>query len=149
MGKSDIKVKQFLRNKKRFADLFNGTVFAGEQIVKPEELEEIDSEVSIVIRDKSNLQKSVQKYRDITMVWKKGIKLCVLACENQNKIHYAMPVRMMLYDGLTYTNVDPHIDKDNGSKAFPQAAGLYPGRNSALPRCCRQPQDPEKGGRSP
>ena len=27
----------------------------------------------------------------------------MLACENQEKIHYAMPVRTMLYDGLSYT----------------------------------------------
>lgn len=48
MGKSNIAVKQWLRNKKRFADLFNGTIFQGEQIVLPEELEEIDSESSII-----------------------------------------------------------------------------------------------------
>ena len=42
MGKSNIAVKQWLRNKKRFADLFNGTIFQGQQIVLPEELEEID-----------------------------------------------------------------------------------------------------------
>ena len=67
MGKSDIKVKQFLRNKKRFADLFNGTVFEGEQIVKPEELEEIDSEVSIVITDKTIFKKVYKNI--VTLQW--------------------------------------------------------------------------------
>ena len=28
--------------------------------------------------------------------------LMILACENQDKIHYAMPVRTMIYDGLSY-----------------------------------------------
>ena len=37
MGKSNIAVKQWLRNKKRFADLFNGTIFQGDQIVLTEE----------------------------------------------------------------------------------------------------------------
>ena len=32
------------------------------------------------------------------------MKLVVLACESQNKIHYAMPVRNMLYDSLAYTD---------------------------------------------
>ena len=41
MGKSDVILKQWLRNKVRFADLFNAVVFDGEQVIKPEELEEI------------------------------------------------------------------------------------------------------------
>lgn len=104
MGKSNIAVKQWLRNKKRFADLFNGTIFQGEQIEVPEELEEIDSESSMIVTDKNHKEKSVQKYRDIAMRWKKEIQLSILAYENQNKVHYAMPVRMMLYDSLTYTD---------------------------------------------
>ena len=50
MGKSNIAIKQFFRDKERFADLFNGYVFQGEQIVKPEDLEEKDSESSIIIQ---------------------------------------------------------------------------------------------------
>ncbi|MGN0351248.1 MAG: hypothetical protein ACI4ES_06305, partial [Roseburia sp.] len=30
--------------------------------------------------------------------------LAILACESQDKVHYAMPVRMMVYDGLSYTD---------------------------------------------
>lgn len=104
MGKSNIAVKQWLRNKKRFADLFNGTIFQGQQVILPEELEEIDSESSMIVTDKRQKEKGVQKYRDIAMRWKKDIQLSILACENQSKIHYAMPVRMMLYDSLTYTD---------------------------------------------
>lgn len=104
MGKSNIAVKQMLRNKAHFADLFNGTVFQGKQVIKPEELEEIDTEASIIMSDKKDKEKGVQKYRDITMRWKKEAELSILAVENQNKVHYAMPVRMMLYDGLSYTD---------------------------------------------
>lgn len=104
MGKSDIAVKQLLRNKARFADLFNGTIFQGRQIVKSVDLEEIDSETSVIMNDKKNVEKGIQKYRDITMRWKRGAELSILAVENQNKVHYAMPVRMMLYDGLSYTD---------------------------------------------
>lgn len=104
MGKSNIAVKQWLRDKERFADLFNGTVFQGQQIVLPEELEEKDSESSIIVTDKEYKEKGVQKYRDITMLWNQNAKLTVLACENQNKVHYAMPVRMMLYDSLSYAD---------------------------------------------
>lgn len=80
----------------------------------PEELEEIDSESSIIVTDKENKEKGVQKYRDITMRWKQDAELEILACENQNKVHYAMPVRMMLYDGLSYADQIRHIWKSRG-----------------------------------
>lgn len=104
MGKSNIAVKQWLRDKKRFADLFNGTIFQGQQIILPEDLEEIDSESSMIVIDKNNQEKGVQKYRDIAMRWKRKAELAIFACENQNKVHYAMPVRMMIYDGLSYAD---------------------------------------------
>lgn len=104
MGKSNIAVKQWLRDKQRFADLFNGTVFQGQQIVLPEDLEEIDSESSIIVTDKEKREKGIQKYRDIAMRCKQNAELAILACENQNKVHYAMPIRTMFYDCLSYTD---------------------------------------------
>ncbi len=41
MGKADIAVKNWLGNNERFADLFNGIVFGGRQVISPEELENI------------------------------------------------------------------------------------------------------------
>lgn len=39
MGEADAVLKQWLRNKSRFADLFNAVIFDGRQVIKPEELE--------------------------------------------------------------------------------------------------------------
>ncbi len=136
MGKSDIAVRKLLRDKKRFADLFNGTIFGGKQVINPEELEEKDSEGSVIITDKNNNEKGVQKYRDITMRWKQGVDLSILACENQKKVHYAMPVRMMLYDGLTYTDQicqiwknrepDTHVTEEEYLSNFRKEDKIYP-----------------------
>ena len=118
MGKTDVILKQWLKNKERFADLFNAVVFDGEQVIKPEELEELNSESGIVIAsaigergtDEENEQRkkmyhrTEQRYRDLVMRWKGKTELAVLALENQGKIHYAMPVRGMLYDALAYTD---------------------------------------------
>ncbi len=116
MGKSDVVLKQWLKNKVRFADLFNAVIFDGEQVIKPEELEEINSESGIVIANADNDEKDTtdktgkvryrteQRYRDLVMSWKGEAELAVLALENQEKIHYAMPVRGMLYDALAYTD---------------------------------------------
>lgn len=102
MGKSNVAVNNWLSDNERFADLFNGVLFCGRQIIHPNELDPIDREADIVVTDKDKKEKGIQRYRDIGKRWKKKINLAVLACETQNKVHYAMPVRNMLSDSLTY-----------------------------------------------
>ena len=103
MGKPDIAVKHWLNDNERFADLFNGTVFGGRHVIRAEELESMDRETDIIVTDKNGKRKGVQRYRDIVKRWKKEVDLAVLTCEAQNNIHYAMPVRGMTQDGLSYT----------------------------------------------
>lgn len=102
MGTGNAAVKQWMSNRSRFADLYNGYVFGGKQIVLPEDLEPMESEADILLTDKKGKKKELQRHRDIVMRWKKGPLLAMLACENQAKIHYAMPVRNMLYDSMSY-----------------------------------------------
>ena len=102
MGQSNAAVRQWMGNPKRFADLFNATVFNGEQVIRPEELEPADGEEDILMTDKNGKKQEVHRYRDIVMKWKKDAVLILLACENQAKVHYAMSVRTMLYDSLSY-----------------------------------------------
>ncbi len=104
MGKADTAVKTWLNNNERFADLFNGTVFGGEQIVLPDELEDLDRETDILATDKTGKERSFRRHRDLVKRWKKKVDLSVLACEAQDKIHYAMPVRGTFNDGLFYTD---------------------------------------------
>lgn len=103
MGKSSTAVNHWMRDRGRFADLFNGVVFDGEQVVCPEDLEEARGESDILVPDQDKNERQVQRYRDIVMQWKKGPYLALLACESQSGVHYAMPVRNMLYDSLSYT----------------------------------------------
>jgi len=117
MAKGNVAVRQFMRNKNRFADFYNVKVFGGKQVVLPAELEEIDSESDILLEDKEDNTRTVQRYRDVVMRWKGSINLAILACENQAKVHYAMPVRNMIYDGLSYADQmkqlwDTHEGKD-------------------------------------
>lgn len=116
MGKNDIAIKRWLSDKKRFADLFNGTIFEGEQIIRPDELEIIESEADILFNEKNGKNKEMKRYRDIVMRWRKEIELVILACENQENIHYAMPVRNMLYDGISYTEQIEELWKEGRDK---------------------------------
>lgn len=42
--KPDIIVKNYWRNKEQFADFFNAVLFDGKQVIKPKELEDLDTE---------------------------------------------------------------------------------------------------------
>ena len=44
MGKADVAVNRWLEDNERFASLCNGVVFGGQQVIKPEELENLDRE---------------------------------------------------------------------------------------------------------
>ena len=102
MGKADISVNNWLENKTRFADLFNGVIFDGKQIIQPEELEKVSPVSSVNIKNRKGKRKSIKKYRDIIMLWKKQAAFVLLANESQDKIHYAMPPKVMIYDSLDY-----------------------------------------------
>lgn len=102
MAETDVAMKVWLKDKRRFADFFNGVLFQGEQVVKADELESTDSEADIVITDKNDTKWHGRRNRDVIMRWRKNFNLAILAIENQTRIQHTMPVRIMLYDALAY-----------------------------------------------
>ncbi len=104
MEKKNNAIVLFFKDTVHFADLINGALFDGEQIILPEELSLKNGETDIILKDKNNKNIAVNRYRDIIMEWRKQVTLVMLACEVQENVHYAMPVRNMLYDSLSYTN---------------------------------------------
>ena len=58
MGQMDLYQSDFYEDKNRFADVFNGVLFGGKEVMKPEELENEDS-VMVSIRKKRNLKKVI------------------------------------------------------------------------------------------
>lgn len=47
-------------------------------------------------------QKTLERTRDVVKKMAYGVEFAVLGIESQQKIHYAMPLRTMLYDSLGY-----------------------------------------------
>lgn len=127
MGVKDTKAKEFLKDNCRFADAVNYGFFHGKQVVKAENLREKDiSEVlSVYGTDKKEIQK--QKWRDLlkqaVIKQDDDVIYLILGIENQSDIHYAMPVKNMIYDAMNYGSqvteaVKKHKkDKDYGSNA--------------------------------
>lgn len=109
MGKKDGKLKSFLSDRKLYADLWNGSVFGGRQFVHAEELEEINP-----ILLNMNEGQSLEKIRDLVMrESRKGFKFVVWALENQEKIDYRMPARIMLSEALEYDKQMQKISAQN------------------------------------
>lgn len=107
MRDKDAVTKEYMKDAEIFADAFNFLLYNGEQIIKPEHLHEIDV-TSIVMPYGDNAgSEIIQKYRDIlktaSAMAGENTAYLILGSENQSEIHYAMPVRNMLYDAAQYT----------------------------------------------
>lgn len=100
-----------MRKNNIFADAFNYLIYEGKPVVDPERLRELDTtEIALPFgsQEKENGQSNdlVQKYRDIlksaVVMQEDEAAYILLGIENQTDIHYAMPVRNMIYDALQY-----------------------------------------------
>ena len=101
----DIVLKNYWNNKEQFADLFNGVLFEGKQLIKAEELQDVDTEDSVVLEHKKYVE-SMKASRDNIKIRKRsilfGVEFVLLGLESQEHIHYAMPMRVMGYDYAVY-----------------------------------------------
>lgn len=106
MGASDTVTKAYMRENSVFADAFNYIIYNGRKVIDPSSLKELDTtEIALPFGD-DHTDETVQKYRDIL---KSAVIKCddkasyvLMGIENQTDVHYAMPVRNMIYDALQY-----------------------------------------------
>lgn len=109
MGKKDIGLKAYLQNTVRYADLWNGAVFQGKQIIKAEELQEVSP-----VHSKADQDAVLERTGDLVMKQSfGGQKFVILALENQEEIDYGMPIRVMLQDALEYDRQIKAIKREN------------------------------------
>ena len=82
-----------------FADIMNGLLFAGEQRILPEALEN----TSIHSQYKAEDEKVHELERDVAKYWKeKEVELAICGIENQSVVEKNMPFRVIGYDGTAY-----------------------------------------------
>lgn len=101
-----------------FADAFNYYLYDGKQNIKPNDLQELDSEEVLAPYTKSGMFQALKKARDVLKVWNVAksdgkINYVILGIENQSKVHYAMAVRNMLYDAMNYAAQVTAVAKEN------------------------------------
>ena len=104
--KNDVIINKYLSDNERFADLYNHQVFRGIMRISPEELSDINPLSGMALHGEEGDIGAIKRNRDIVkkVSGKTGIRFMILGMENQMKIHYAMPLRCMLYDALTYND---------------------------------------------
>lgn len=100
MPKPDAALKDFFKNDEIFAALFNGFLFGGEEKIISTSLEPENTVYSETLDIKGNKEK-INRYRDNVRRSTYG-HLVILGIEDQDRIHYSMPVRKMIYDALGY-----------------------------------------------
>ena len=90
-----------------FVDVFNQFLFHGERVLTSDTLTPVDTSAFAVLYGETGTDTSVQRFRDVLKlgIAKKNrtVVYFLLGIENQSEIHFAMPVRNMLYDALAYT----------------------------------------------
>ena len=124
MTRTDEPIKKLFKNKENFADLFNATIFQGEQVIKADKLIEISTEdihIDNVSLEKENISDNIQeetekleitkKYRDLMMRYEDQVLQIVLGCEDQSTVDYTM-----LYDALAYAKQQNDIELRQNSE---------------------------------
>lgn len=120
--KPDTVLKNYWSDNEQFADVFNAVLFKGNQIIKAEELEDVDTEESSLLEHRDYVE-SIKASRDNIKVSKRStafrVELVMLGMESQEHIHYAMPMRVMGYDYGTYKK-----QYDNNAKKYKASEGM-------------------------
>lgn len=109
----DDEIYEVLSDNEIFADLFNGALFGGNQIIRPNMLAQ-ENEKKILRAGKEGGRRIIlRRIRDVQKLslLEEGCLAVILAAEGQRTVHYAMPVRCMLYDGIDYTGQVERITK--------------------------------------
>ena len=110
MGYADGTAKEYTRQNDIFADAFNFYLYGGAQTIKPDQLRELDTAELSILPDADSYGKrngrAAQRYRDVlksVSAMEDGrAAYLLLGIENQSAVHYAAPVKNLLYDALQY-----------------------------------------------
>ena len=121
MGRKDIIAKDYMSTNKYFADVVNFIVFDGDQVVDPDRLQEVDT-AELVLPGGITAPEPKQKFRDVLKLWRAvyddNAAYVLFGVENQNSVHYAMPVKSGLYDFMNYAK-----QVENTGKAYKKKKG--------------------------
>ena len=115
LGKKDRYEKVYTGNAEVFADIVNYLLYEGEERIRPDDLRELDGE-ELLVEEKKVLQRLRDVVKQVTVRQNEEAIYMIIGLENQTQVHYAMPVRTMVYDAMHYAGQVEEIRKQNGRR---------------------------------
>ena len=106
----DKMMKEFLENNAYFVDFFNAYFFDGEKVLKPENCEELDSEMNDSHMD-------LEKHVDVIRKYNDGNLYSAFIIENQSYVDASMVVRAATYEYVAYDRMLKKLKKLKKNKA--------------------------------
>lgn len=124
MGNKETIIIDYLSQPEVFAELFNGYVFGGKQVIQPEDLHETDGRLRFLLTDieskgKKSTYEVIKRERDIVrevIVGGRTARLAVFGVEHQSEIDYSMVLRTLTYDTLEYLKQAKAIEREHRRK---------------------------------
>ena len=108
----DKMMEEFLENNAYFVDFFNAYFFDGERVLKPENCEELDSEMN-----DSNMD--LEKHVDVIRKYNDGNLYSAFIIENQSYVDASMVVRAAVYEFVAYDRMLKKSKKNKVKEKLP------------------------------
>ena len=108
----DKTMKEFLENNAYFVDFFNAYFFDGQKVLKPENCEELDSEMNDANMD-------LEKHVDVIRKYNDGNLYSAFIIENQSRVDYSMVVRAATYEFVAYDRMLKKSKKNRKDEKLP------------------------------
>ena len=108
----DKMMKEFLENNAYFVDFFNAYFFDGQKVLKPENCEELDSEMNDANMD-------LEKHVDVIRKYNDGNIYSAFIIENQSCVDPSMVVRATVYEYVAYERMLKKSKKNKSKEKLP------------------------------
>ena len=108
----DKMMKEFLENNAYFVDFFNAYFFDGQKVLKPENCEELDSEMNDANMD-------LEKHVDVIRKYNDGNLYSAFIIENQSYVDPSMVVRAAVYEYVAYERMLKKSKKNKSKEKLP------------------------------
>ena len=108
----DKMMKEFLENNAYFVDFFNAYFFDGEKVLKPENCEELDSEMNDSHMD-------LEKHVDVIRKYNDGNLYSAFIIENQSYVDASMVVRAATYEYVAYDRMLKKLKENKAKEKLP------------------------------
>lgn len=107
----DLEIGRCLSDSERYADLLNVLLLKGECKIHASDLQEVDTQTFLRRFAKNRSDRYHILRRDLMKKSRFGVNFALVGIENQQKVHYLMPIRTMSYDLAEYEKQVSKVSK--------------------------------------